>query len=119
AFDTLSDDTGGLQRVERHVAVDPGELMHAYRVPRGRHRGTEPDLRQATLQRHLAALEADLVIAARSRVLTLRASARGLALARARTAADARRRLAAAVGRFQRVQPHVKPPRPGRDSRPC
>ncbi len=47
-----------------------------------RHAGVEPHFRQAPLQRHLAAFEADLVVTARARVLALLAAATRLALAR-------------------------------------
>ena len=54
-----------------------------------RHPRTETDLRQATLQRHLSALEANLVIATGTRFLPFLASTTGLALARRMTAATA------------------------------
>ena len=54
----------------------------------------EAALGQPAMQRHLAALEADLVVAARARALALVAQARGLAPARADAAADAVSRLA-------------------------
>src|SRR5690606_8230328 len=95
------------------------ELVHAHLVARRRLPRSEADLRQPALQRHLTALEADLVIAARPSVLALRAASRGLALTGAAAAADARPLLAAAVGRFQRVQAHVKPPPRARGIGPC
>src|SRR5690606_38855139 len=118
ALDALRHESRSLERLERHVAVEARELVHAHLVPgRGLAR-PEPDLRQPSLQRHLAALEADLVVAAGPRVLTLRAASRRLALARARAAPDSGRRLTAARSRLQFIQPHVKPPRPGPDRRP-
>ena len=51
--------------------------------------GEEAALRKAALQRHLAALEADLVVAARAGLLALVAASRGLAQARADAAPDA------------------------------
>ena len=51
----------------------------------------EAALGQATLQRHLAAFEADLVVAARTGLLTVVATTAGLAQARADAATDAAR----------------------------
>src|SRR5438105_5766282 len=58
----------------------------------------EAALGETALQRHLAAFEADLVEAARARVLTLVAASGGLAESRADAAADAAARLVAARG---------------------
>ena len=60
----------------------------------------EAALRQAALQRHLAAFEADLVEAARARLLALVAAAGGLAQAGADAAADAALGVLGAVGRL-------------------
>src|SRR5690606_28988230 len=119
ALDAPTDQPRRLQRLERDVAFDLRELVHAHLVPRRRLPRPEADLRQPTLQRHLAALEADLVISAGAGVLTLRAAARGLALPGAAAAADARPLLAAALGGFQRVQAHVKLPPRARVIGPC
>src|SRR5204863_3220585 len=73
-------------------------------------RRLEAALRQPALQRHLAAFEADLVIAARARLLALVAAARGLAQARADAAADAATRLLGAFSRLDGVQFHVLVP---------
>jgi hypothetical protein len=51
----------------------------------------EATLGQATLQRHLAAFEADLVVPTGARLLALVATAGGLAQARADATADAAR----------------------------
>src|SRR5690606_26023912 len=61
---------------------------------------------QTALQRHLAAFEADLVVAALAGALTLHAAAAGLALAGRCTAADAQTRLAAAGSGRECVQTH-------------
>src|SRR5690606_9234293 len=93
ALDALRHQPCGLQRLERHVAVDARELVHAHLVPGRSLPRPEADLRQPALERHLPALEADLAVAAGPRVLPLRAAPRGLPLARADAAADAGRRL--------------------------
>ena len=72
-------------------------------------RRLEAALGQAALQRHLAAFEADLVVAAGARLLALVATAGGLAQARADAAADAAARLLAAGGRLDGVELHVCP----------
>src|SRR5690349_18855243 len=58
------------------------------------------------MQRHLPALEADLVEAAGARLLSLVAAAGGLAPARAATAADAVARATGALGGAELVQFH-------------
>src|SRR5580704_5637005 len=64
------------------------ELRQAHFGARRLHGRTEPDLGQPALQRHLAAFEADLVIAALAGALTLDAAAAGLALAGGGAASD-------------------------------
>ena len=73
---------GLLQRLEVDgLALDPGELTEPHLGARHRHGGAEAHLRQPPLNRHLAALEAHLVVAALARALSLDAAAAGLALA--------------------------------------
>src|SRR5690606_24976777 len=77
-----ADHAGLLQgRQVDHLAGDLVQLRQAHFGARGLHGRTETHLRQAALQRHLAALEADLVVAALARALALDAAAAGLALA--------------------------------------
>jgi hypothetical protein len=66
----------------------------------------EATLGQATVQRHLAALEADLVEAACARLLALVATTRGLAPAGADATTDAMAIALGAIGRFEIVQTH-------------
>jgi hypothetical protein len=79
-----------------------------------RRRG-EAALRQAAVQRHLAALEANLVVAARARALALVAEAGGLAPAGADTTPDAVAALLGAPSGLEYVQAHgaIPPPGPG------
>src|SRR5688572_15197316 len=70
------------------------------------HRGAEPDLRQAALQWNLAALEADLVVAALARLLALAALAAGLALAGRGASTDTQALALAARARLHRVESH-------------
>src|SRR5690606_15739216 len=101
------------------LGVGDRELVQAQlrRPPAGER--AETDLRQAPLQRHLAALEAHLVVAARARVLALGAAPGGLALAGRVPAADPLAVLFGAPGRLQRFQSHrLKLPLPGGDTRP-
>ena len=72
-----------------HRRLDLVQLARRTSARERLHGGTEADLRQAALQRHLAAFEADLVVAALARALALDAAAAGLALAGGRAAADA------------------------------
>src|SRR5947209_4016904 len=74
--------------------------------------GNEAALGQPTLQRHLAALEADLVKAARARLLTLVAATGSLAEPRADAATDAATRLVRARSGLDRVELHISPLRP-------
>src|SRR5262249_28600246 len=67
----------------------------------------EAALGQAALQRHLAAFEADLVEAARARLLALVAAAARFAEARADAAADAALGVLGARAGLQRVEFHV------------
>ncbi len=99
---------GLLQRLEvDHRRIDAvGELGQAHFGARGLDLRAEAHLRQATLQRHLAAFEADLVVAALARALTLDATAAGLALAGGGAATDAQARLLAARGRLDGVELH-------------
>src|SRR5262249_17205922 len=89
---------------------------HFRRLDDGRRE--EAALRQAALQRHLAALEADLVEAPGTRLLTLVAAPGRLARARADAAADASAIAARARGGFDRVQFHLFSPRPSPGSSP-
>src|SRR5579863_9401248 len=74
--------TGLLQRLEiDDLARDPRQLAEPDFGARRRQRGAEADLRQPPLNGHLAALEADLVVAALARALSLDTPAAGLALA--------------------------------------
>src|ERR1035441_7947311 len=101
-------DTGALERCEiDHCCVHQGELMQTHFGARRLHGGTKSPLRQTTLQWHLAAFKADLVIAAFARALTLDAAAASLALARRGAAADAQPRAARAGPRLAVVQSHV------------
>src|SRR3546814_825370 len=70
-------------------------------------RRLEAALRQAALDRHLAAFEADLVVAARTRGLTLVATAGSLAQARADTTANASLLGLRALARLDRIEFHV------------
>ena len=86
----------GRQDVQvHHRVLDPERIV-------------EPALRDAAMQRHLAALEAALVLVAGARLRPLVPAAGGLAQARALAAADARRRLLGALGRTEVVQSHVR-----------
>src|SRR5690606_33419637 len=71
-----------------------------------RHR-REAALGQSALQRHLAAFEAQLVEAARTRLLTLVAATGGLAQPRADSATDALSGRSAAGRRLQFIQLHA------------
>ena len=71
------------------LGADLGEVARAHFGRLGDGHGEEAALGQAPLQRHLAALEADLVVAAGAGLLALVAASRGLAQARADAAADA------------------------------
>src|SRR5690606_34694393 len=76
----LRHDLRGLQRREVDLlAREPSELVQAHLGALAARRRDEPHLRQPALQRHLAALEADLVEAARTGLLALHAAAAGLA----------------------------------------
>jgi len=66
----------------------------------------EAALRQATLHRHLAAFEADLVVTARTRLLALVTAAGRLAKTRANTTPDASARLLGTGCRRNGVQFH-------------
>src|SRR6185295_9127255 len=66
----------------------------------------EAHLRHAALDRHLAAFEADLVVAALARALPLHATAAGLALAGGGTATHAPMHLAGAGGGFHVIETH-------------
>ena len=110
------------------LARELRELVHAQLgllVARPR---DEADLRQAALQRHLAAFEAHLVVAAGASALTLDAAAARLAEARAqRRGRAACARLAALAGlrSFKRISSLLDPQhvadlaRSCRDSRAC
>src|SRR5580765_5755146 len=107
-FCKLADQTGLLQRQDVDLAdaqllqigqADLGVELQQVRL--------ETALRQATLQRHLAAFEADLVVAARTRLLALVAAARGLAQTGADATTDAATRLLGAFARLDGVEFHV------------
>src|SRR5579863_278246 len=81
---------GALQRREvDHRRLDQRQLVQAHLGPQCLHRRAEADFRQPALQRHLATLEADLVVAALAGALALDAAAAGLALAGRGAAPDA------------------------------
>src|SRR5580704_12937403 len=101
------DDPGLLQRLQiHHRTLDLGELMQAHFGAARLDVGAEADLRHAALHRHLAALEADLVVAALAGALALGAAAAGLALAGGGAAADAQAWPLGPRGRFQCIQSH-------------
>src|SRR5688572_18707475 len=86
------------------------EVRQRHFGARPAHRRAEAHLRQAALQRHLAAFEADLVVAALAGLLALAALAAGLALAGRGAAPDAQALALAARARLQSVQSHVLAP---------
>ena len=90
-----------------HCGIDAVELGQAHFSAAGLDLRAEAHLRHAALQRHLAALEADLVVAALARALALHATARGLALAGGSTATHAQARVTRARGRLHVVEFHV------------
>src|SRR5690606_29595245 len=103
-----ADDAGLLQHGQvNDFGLDAVELGQAYFGARRLDGRAEAHLRQATLQRHLAALEADLVVAALARALTLHATAAGLALAGGSAASHAQLRTLRALGRLDGVQFHL------------
>src|SRR5262245_36235876 len=108
----------GLQRREiDEVALDFCKLRQAHFSNLWRNFRAEAHFRQTALQRHLAAFEADLVIAALARALALDAAAAGLALAGGRAAPDAQANLLAARSRRNAVQTHVRLPQPSTGAR--
>src|SRR5690606_21820337 len=68
----------------------------------------EAALGRAALQRHLAAFEANLVEAARTRLLALVATTAGLAQARADAAADTALGMLGAFGRLDRIELNIR-----------
>src|SRR5690606_23943598 len=86
------------------VQPDLGHLLAGQR--------TKAPLGKTPLDRHLAAFEADLVIAARAGLLSLDAAAGGLAQAGALPATDPLAVLRGAFGWMQCVQVHFSSPRP-------
>ena len=114
------DDFSG-QRLDRHDTgllenqqVDIGDrqtrqLAQAHFDVAAANQRLEAALGQATLQRHLAALEALFVETARTRLLALVATATRLAQATADATTHATRRLAGTVGRLDAVQTHINP----------
>src|SRR6185503_3042185 len=88
------------------VAFDLRELIEPHFGAGDLDLRAEADLRQAPLQGHLAAFEADLVVAALARALTLHATAAGLALAGGSAASDAESDLLAAGSRRNIVESH-------------
>jgi hypothetical protein len=103
----LGDDPRCLQGREIDgVRLDLGELVQAHFrgiAPHGRH---EAALGQPAMERHLPALEADLVIAARARFLALVAASRGFTETAAYAATDAPFRVLGAGGRLDLVEFH-------------
>src|SRR4051812_16075386 len=101
------DDVGLLQGVEIDgAALDLGQLVEAHLgMPRLDLRA-EADFRHPALDGHLAAFEADLVIATLAGALALHAAARGLALAGGGAASHAQARLARAVGWLHVIESH-------------
>src|ERR1700724_19893 len=96
------------QRRQIHQrAFDLGELGEPHLGAASLHGGAETDLRHAPLQRHLAALEADLVVAALARALPLGAAAAGLALAGGGAAAHAQARALASGSGPECVESHT------------
>src|SRR4029077_5940327 len=97
-------------RLEEHRQVDDavelGELGQAHLGARALHGRAEADLGHPALQRHLAALEADLVVAALAGALALGAAAAGLALAGGGATADAQARTPRSRCWFECVQSH-------------
>src|SRR5262249_13985900 len=81
-----------------HVALALRQLVQAHLGPRRLHLRAEADLGQAPLQRHLAALEPELVVSALARALALHATAAGLALSGGSAAPDAQPRTLGARG---------------------
>src|SRR3989440_650195 len=101
-------DTRFQQRLQIHQpAFDLGELGEPYLGAASLHGGAEADLRHAPLQGHLAALEANLVVAALARALALGAAAAGLALAGGGAAAHAQARALASGGAAECVESHT------------
>src|SRR5439155_15770240 len=95
------------QRLEiDHRRLHAGELGEAHLGAARPHARAKADLRHPALQRHLPALEADLVVAALARALPLGAAAAGLALARGGTAAYAPGGAPGAGSGLQCVQSH-------------
>src|SRR5882757_3241709 len=84
----------------------PHQIIERQLSSRRLHRGAKADLRQTALQRHLAAFESGLVVAALARALALHATAAGLALASGRAAADAKMRALGAGAGLYRIQSH-------------
>ena len=98
----------GLLQCKQIDLVD-GELLEVRQPDLGRQprrQRLEAALRQPPLQRHLATFETDLVEAARTRLLALVATTRGLPEARADAAADAALGVLGAFGRLDGVQFH-------------
>src|SRR5690242_10733475 len=106
----------------------PRELVDAQLGLVVTRRRDEAYLRQAALQRHLAAFEADLVVAARASALAFDAAAARLTETRTAAAATPLVVELAALRRAKIVETHLKPPRRAacsessrscRDSRAC
>ncbi len=84
-------------------AVDAHQIVERELGARSLDGGAESDLREPPLQRHLAALESDLVVAAFARALALDAAAAGLALAGGGAPPDAQMLPLGAGGRLDGV----------------
>src|SRR5260370_41349067 len=103
----VRDDSFGLERRQVDVRrLHRLELADTHLDDVAAREGLEAALGQAAMQRHLAALEADLVEAARAGLLALVPAARGLAPARAAAAADAMPVLLRARCGLQGIQSH-------------
>src|SRR5581483_4641620 len=102
---------GLLQRLQiHHVALDLRQFAQANLGAGHSQLRAEADLRHPALDGHLAAFEADLVVATLAGALTLDAPAAGLALAGGRAAAHAQARTLGARTRLNCVQSHTLNP---------
>src|SRR5688572_14552499 len=103
----LRNQVGGFQACKVDgVALDFCKLGQAHFSNQWRNFRAEADFRQAALQRHLAAFETNLVVAALARALALDAAAAGLALAGGGAATDAQSDFLAARRGRDVIQTH-------------
>ena len=115
----LEDHAGLAQHFEiDHRGIDAVEFRQSHFSATGLDLRAKANLRHATLQRHLAAFEADLVVAALARALALRAAAAGLALAGGGAAPDAQPRAARTGTRSDGIQSHLSFAPPSACGRP-